>query len=102
MRLMAVSPANVARVIFVTFLITAAFLCFSGCRRNRTVNSNNISSSSSVPSDPEEARKQAQSLVDQGRELYRNDQDEQAVDTFKQAIKNDPDNAEAHLRLGMS
>ena len=37
-----------------------------------------------------------------GKEQYKNDQDEQAAETFKQVISRDPNNAEAHLRLGMS
>ena len=73
------------------------------CRKNKTVNSNsNGGSNVSNGGDPELARRQAQSLVETGKELYKNDQDEQAVETFKQAINQDPNNAEAHLRLGMS
>ena len=100
---MAESPANLTKAIVFTCLIAAISVSLIGCRRNRTVNSNsNTSSSSSVPSDPEEAKRQAQSLVDKGKDLYRNDQDEQAVEVFKQAIQSDAENAEAHLRLGMS
>ena len=57
---------------------------------------------SSTASDPEQAKRQAQSLVDQGKELYKNDQEEQAAEVLKQAIGQDPNNAEAHLRLGMA
>jgi len=97
------SPSNPTKAISVACLSFLILFSLVGCRRNRSVNSNrNTSQSSSVPSDPEEAKRQAQSLVEKGKELYRNDQDEQAVDTFKQAIQNDPENAEAHLRLGMS
>src|SRR5215813_793564 len=74
-----------------------------GCRRNRTQNSNtNSGLNVSQAADPEQAKRQAQSLVDQGKELYKNDQDEQAADAFKKAISQDPNSAEAHLRLGMS
>src|SRR5215813_5793188 len=80
-----------------------SLLASAGCRRNKTVNPSTGSGSQvTTATDPEQARRQAQSLVDQGKELYRNDQDEQAVDLFKKAISQDPDNAEAHLRLGMS
>src|SRR5215813_3587417 len=80
-----------------------SLLASAGCRRNRTVNPSTGSGSQvATATDPEQARKQAQSLVEQGKELYRNDQDEQAVDLFKKAISQDPNNAEAHLRLGMS
>ena len=81
--------------------------CFPFARRLPRViaplNSNsNTSQLRHVPPVLSEAKRQAQSLVDKGKELYKNDQDEQAVETFKQAIQNDPDNAEAHLRLGMA
>src|ERR1043166_10311065 len=100
---MTASPSNLTKAIFVVFLVAAISASLSGCRRNRSANSNsNTSQTSSVSGDPEEAKRQAQALVEKGKELYRNDQDEQAVDIFKQAIQSDPNNAEAHLRLGMS
>src|SRR5204863_1278090 len=52
--------------------------------------------------DPEQARRQAQSLVEQGKELYKNDEDEKAAKTFEQALTQDPNNGEGHLRLGMA
>src|ERR1041385_5441550 len=48
------------------------------------------------------AKRNAQALVDQAKELYKNDEDQRAAQVLEQAIKLDPDNAEAHLRLGMS
>jgi tetratricopeptide (TPR) repeat protein len=50
----------------------------------------------------EENRTQARALLDEGKELYRTDQDEKAVETFAQAIKLDPELAEAHFRLGLA
>jgi len=100
---MAASPANRNSAIFVVFLIVVFSVCLTACRRQRNLNSNNNSAQGpSVPSDPEEAQRQAQSLVEKGKDLAANYQDEQAVEVFKQAIQNDPNNAEAHLRLGMS
>jgi tetratricopeptide (TPR) repeat protein len=88
---------------FLVFIAVLSLFSSVGCRRSRTGNSNSpISTTGSGASDPEEAKRQAQSLIDQGKELYKNDQDEQAVEAFRQAITHDPDNAEAHLRLGMS
>ena len=84
-------------------LIVVSLIAWLGCRRNKTANPNtNGGSDVSSQSDPEQAKRQAQSLVEQGKELYKNDQDDQAVETFKKAINQDNDNAEAHLRLGMS
>ena len=46
-------------------------------------------------------RAQARTLVDRGKELYRNDQDEEAVKAFTEAVRLDPDLAEAHFRLAL-
>src|SRR5205085_4030046 len=75
----------------------------SACRKRGKSNANANTGATSLDSnDPEQAKRNAQSLVDQGKELYKNDQEEQAVEKFKQAIDQDPNNAEAHVRLGMS
>jgi tetratricopeptide (TPR) repeat protein len=47
-------------------------------------------------------RTQARSLMEQGKTHYRNDEDDKAVEAFKQAIAMDPDLAEAHFRLGLA
>jgi Flp pilus assembly protein TadD len=49
-----------------------------------------------------EDRAQAKALLDKGKELYRDDQDTEAVAALEQAVKLDPDLAEAHFRLGLS
>ncbi|HSQ25297.1 MAG TPA: tetratricopeptide repeat protein [Pyrinomonadaceae bacterium] len=85
--------------VYLSFVFLLASV--TGCRRTPKSGSNLNSTVSNV-TDPEEARRQAQSLIEKGKELYKNDQDEQAVEAFKQAINQDPNNAEAHLRLGMS
>jgi len=46
-------------------------------------------------------RTQAQSLVDKGKELYRNDQDDEAVHAFTAAVRLDPGLPEAHFRLAL-
>ena len=81
----------------------ATFLLIVGigaCRKR--ANTNNANSNSTTAADPEEAKRNAQALVDQAKELYKNDEDQRAVQVLEQAIKLDPNNAEAHLRLGMS
>src|SRR5215813_9048231 len=79
--------------------LAASIVLFVGaCRRKTSQDSNNNTGSAST--DPEHARQQAQSLVDQGKELYKNDQDEQALAAFKRAIALDANNADAHLWLG--
>jgi Flp pilus assembly protein TadD len=100
---MTASPANLTKATSLAFLIILISLSLAGCRRKRAADPNsNASQTSSAPGSTEEAKRQAESLIEKGKELYRNDQDEQAVETFKQAIQSDPDNAEGHLRLGMS
>lgn len=86
-----------------TFVIAAIFMLVIGsaCRKRSSTNGNS-NASSSVGASTEQGRQQAQTLVDQARELYKNDEDEKAEGLLKQAIGLDPNNAEAHLRLGMS
>jgi tetratricopeptide (TPR) repeat protein len=73
------------------------------CRRgaSRIANANGMTSAASE-AESERSKREAQTLVDQGKELYKNDQDGQAAEAFQQAIKLNPDLAEAHLRLGMA
>lgn len=84
-----------------------AIICISvflggvcGCRRRST----QVAPSGPVsgPADPEVARREAQALVEKGRELYKNDEDSEALKTLQQAVKLDPNNAEAHFRLGLA
>lgn len=44
---------------------------------------------------------QAKVLLDKGKQLYRDDQDADAVAALEQAVKLDPDLAEAHFRLAL-
>ena len=81
------------------FLLVGVCACRRGTNKNANANGGGSSSSTT---DPEQAKRQAQALVDQGKELYKNDQDKQAAQVFEQAIGQDPNNAEAHLRLGMA
>jgi len=82
----------------------ATFLLIIGsgaCRKR--ANSNNANSNSlTTAANTEEAKRNAQALVDQAKELYKNDEDQRAVQVLEQAIRLDSNNAEAHLRLGMS
>ena len=93
------SSRNLLAVTAGFFLVVGVCACRSGVNKNTNANDGG---SSSATNDPEQARRQAQVLVDQGKELYKNDQDEQAAVVFNQAIDQDPGNAEAHLRLGMA
>src|SRR2546427_9478774 len=91
-----------------TILVVTAALCLAAmtcaCRRNSGQNANANALTSTNGSDAEQSKRQAKSLVDKGKELADPDhnQDEQAVQAFQEAIRLQPDLAEAHLRLGMA
>ena len=58
--------------------------------------------SSGMVGSVEANRAEARTLLQRGRELYRNDEDTQALEAFQQALKLDPEFAEAHFRLGLT
>ncbi|HEX3251343.1 MAG TPA: tetratricopeptide repeat protein [Pyrinomonadaceae bacterium] len=72
-----------------------------GCKRSGQQNTNNSAGTPEVSNglavDPVRAR----SLLDKGKELYRKDQDTEAVQALTEAVKLDPDLAEAHFRLAL-
>jgi Flp pilus assembly protein TadD len=53
--------------------------------------------SNNLPADQTRAKEQ----LEKGKELYRNDQDAEAVLAFMEAVRLDPNLAEAHFRLGL-
>lgn len=57
---------------------------------------------SSQNSPPTQEQTEAQRLLNEGNELYKNDHDEEAVETYRKAISLDPNNGEAHFRLGLA
>src|SRR5712692_5756280 len=89
-----------------TILVVTTALCLvtmtCACRRGSSKNASANGPSSTNESDVEHSKREAKSLVDKGKELYKNDQDEQAAQTFQEAIRLQPDLAEAHLSLGMA
>ena len=72
----------------------------AACSRKKPIDTTNVSAGVSNPSEGD--RSQARVYLDQGKELYRTDQDESAAVAFQQALKLDPDLAEAHFRLGLA
>lgn len=84
-------------------LIIVVFLLLIGqaaCSRSKPVDTTNVSAGVTNPTEGD--RTQARVYLDQGKEFYRTDLDEKAVEAFQQASKLDPDLAEAHFRLGLA
>lgn len=73
----------------------------TGCKRSSQQLTNNSAGTPPVSNGLAGDRSRARALLDQGKQLYRNDQDEEAVWAFREAVKIDPDLAEAHFRLGL-
>ena len=81
-------------------LLIAGLSSQAGCKR-KSDGVGTDASTGGATAGPED-RSRASSLVNSGKELYRTDQDDKAVEAFKEAIKLDPDMPEAHFRLGLS
>ena len=72
-----------------------------GCQRSGQRNTNNSAGGLPVSNGLAGDHSRAREHLDKGKELYRNDQDTEAVLAFQEAIRLDPDLAEAHFRLGL-
>jgi Flp pilus assembly protein TadD len=71
-----------------------------GCKRSGQQSTNNSAGSTPVSNGLED-RNRARDLLEKGKELYRNDQDEEAVAAFIEALRLDPDLPEARFRLAL-
>jgi len=73
----------------------------TGCKRSGQQSTNNSAGPSQVSNNLPEDRTRARDQLDKGKELYRNDQDAEAVLAFQEAVRLDPNLAEAHFRLAL-
>src|SRR5689334_11939578 len=73
----------------------------SGCKRSGQQSTNNNSGPTDVSNGLSGGQAEAKSLLEKGKQLYRDDQDTDAVAAFEQAVKLDPNLAEAYFRLGL-
>ena len=73
----------------------------TGCKRSNQQTTDNSAGGPPVSNNLPEDRTRARAELEKGKELYRNDQDPEAVLAFLEAIRLDPDLAEAHFRLGL-
>src|ERR1044071_4836295 len=73
----------------------------SGCKRGGQQSTNNSAGSPVVSNNLAGDRTRAREQLEKDKQLYRDDQDAEAVAAFQEALKLDPDLAEAHFRLGL-
>ena len=88
------------RLILLICALCTLVLAF-GCNRSGQQSTNNSAGPAAVSNGIEGDRSRAREQLEKGKQLYRDDQDEQAVQAFQEALKLDPDLAEAHFRLGL-
>jgi Flp pilus assembly protein TadD len=72
-----------------------------GCKRSGQQSTNNSAGVPQVSNDSAGDRARARAQLDKGKELYRNDQDAEAVLALQETVRLDPNLAEAHFRLGL-
>jgi len=89
------------RLILLICAVCLLALAF-GCKRSGQQSANNSAGPAAVSNDLEGNRARARELLAKGKQQYRDDQDEDAVQTFQEALKLDPEFAEAYFRLGLS
>lgn len=82
------------------FCSVCLLVFISGCKRSGQQSTNNSAGTGEVSNGIKD-RSQARSLVEKGKQLYRDDQDTEAVAAFEQAVAIDPDLAEGHFRLAL-
>lgn len=72
-----------------------------GCGRSNQQSTNNSAGTGEVSNNLAGDRTRAREQLEKGKELYRNDQDAEAVLAFMEAVRLDPDLPEAHFRLAL-
>ena len=72
-----------------------------GCKRSGQQSTNNSAGSPHVSNGLAGDQARAREQLQKGNELYRNDQDAEAVLAFQEAVRLDPNLAEGHFRLGL-
>lgn len=91
--------------LFLSALLSLCLACaISACKSGSQQPSDNQSNAnlSSSANPPTQEQTEAQKLLNEGNELYKNDQDEQAIEVYKKATELDPNNGEIYFRLGLA
>jgi tetratricopeptide (TPR) repeat protein len=95
------------------FLSILTVVCFAfalgGCRKKGNPNSNASASAtpaasynSSSAAERQQAQDDARVHLEHGNELFQNNEDEEALAAYKQAIERNPEFAEAYYKLGIT
>jgi tetratricopeptide (TPR) repeat protein len=89
-----------------TLIIVILCLLFAqpGCKRNRSGQGASNSSAGDLTSqaDGSAAQSRARALLEEGKELYKKDEDEKAMKAFQQAVQLNPELAEGYFRLALA
>ena len=87
-----------------TVLIAVLSVLFGqiACSRKQKSDANTDVSAGGTTKTTEGARTEARTYLEKGKEFYLKDEDTQAAEAFEEAIKLDPELAEAHFRLGLT
>ena len=85
-------------------IVVCLILILASCARKKSLSQANSPNSSSADKSLSPALDPAQARVylEQGKESYKKDEDQQAVEAFQKAINLDPSLAEAYFRLGLA
>src|SRR5918996_4171046 len=83
------------------FCVVCLLVFAFGCKRNAQQSTNNSAGTAQVSNGLSGDKGHARTLLEKGKQLYHDDQDSDAVAAFQEAVKLDPDLAEAHFRLGL-
>ena len=86
-----------------TLLICAVCLVVfvTGCRRSNQQSTNNSAGSGDVSNHLASNQARAREQLEKGKQLFRDDQDAEAVLAFMETVRLDPDLAEGHFRLAL-
>jgi tetratricopeptide (TPR) repeat protein len=85
----------------VIIFMLSSVVVVAGCKRSSRTNANSAETAAGASNGGTEST-QARSFLEKGKLFYREDQDSEAAEAFKQAINLDPTLAEAHFRLGLT
>ena len=93
--------------LFLSALLSLCLVCaLSACKSRSPQSANGESNANSGDAGggnpPTQEQTEAQRLMNEGNELYKNDQDEQAIEAYKKAIGLDPDSGEIYFILGLA